>query len=241
MKNRGGRQRLFEVLAKVDPTFKPNAEVGAKVYVKPSDIPSQIIDWAKSIVGSGFQNNITIQKSNGAVKIGMPWHDADRETHQYFKLMDNGAAEAGNPVSRSGWSEVSMLDKFGGKSADVPIPSGYVLATVGTYPKRLRIITSPDAMNMLSSNDEALDKLSDEAMVALYQAKSYKSFARQKFNNSVYEELLSSGLMNKQRAITIDGRNFISSPEAIKKLKNIKEKDEKENGRWSAKYYMPSI
>jgi len=241
MKNRGGKQRLFEVLAKVDPTFKPNAEVGAKVYVKPSDIPSQIIDWAKSIVGSGFQNNITIQKSNGAVKIGMPWHDADRETHQYFKLMDNGAAEAGNPVSRSGWSEVSMLDKFGGKSADVPIPSGYVLATVGTYPKRLRIITSPDAMNMLSSNDEALDKLSDEAMVALYQAKSYKSFARQKFNNSVYEELLSSGLMNKQRAITIDGRNFISSPEAIKKLKNIKEKDEKENGRWSAKYYMPSI
>lgn len=241
MKNRGGRQRLFEVLAKVDPTFKPKAGTGAKLYVKPSDVPLQIIDWAKSIVGSGFQNNITIQKSNGAVKIGMPWHDADRETHQYFKLMDNGAAEAGNPVSRSGWSEVSMLDKFGGKSADVPIPSGYVLATVGTYPKRLRIITSPDAMNMLSSNDEALDKLSDEAMVALYQAKSYKSFARQKFNNSVYEELLSSGLMNKQRAITIDGRNFISSPEAIKKLKNIKEKDEKKNGRWSAKYYMPSI
>ena len=240
MKNRGGKQRLFEVLAKVDPTFKPNAEVGAKVYVKPSDIPSQIIDWAKSIVGSGFQNNITIQKSNGAVKIGMPWHDADRETHQYFKLMDNGAAEAGNPVSRSGWSEVSMLDKFGGKSADVPIPSGYVLATVGTYPKRLRIITSPDAMNMLSSNDEALDKLSDEAMVALHQAKTFKPAYRQKFGDSVYQELVSSGFLNNQKAITIAGKNFINSPDVRERLRNIDDKDREENG-WNKKYKLSNI
>ncbi len=237
---RDNRQRLFEVLAKVDDTFK-KPELGPVIHVKHTDIPPEIISWAKSIIGSGFQNNITIRKSNGIVEIGMPWHDADRETHQYFKLVGDGAAVMGDPVSRSGWSEVAMFDKFGGKSGYVPIPSGYVLATVGTYPRRLKIITSPDAMNLLPDNSEALDKLSDEAMVALYQAKSYKSFARQKFNDSAYEELLSSGLMNKQRAITIDGRNFISSPEAIKRLKEIKEKDEKENGRWSTKYYMPSI
>lgn len=236
MKNRGGRQRLFEVLAKVDPTFKPKAGTGAKLYVKPSDVPLQIIDWAKSIVGSGFQNNITIQKSTGAVKLGMPWHDADRETHQYFKLMDNGAAEMGNPVSRSGWSEVNMGDSYG----EVPIPSGYVLATVGTYPKRLRIVTNPDAMDVLSNNDEALNKLSDEALVALHQAKTFKPAYRQKFVDSVYQELVSSGFLNNQKAITIAGKNFINSPDVRERLKSIDEKDREENG-WDKKYKLSNI
>lgn len=236
MKNRGGRQRLFEVLAKVDPTFKPKAGTGAKLYVKPSDVPLQIIDWAKSIVGSGFQNNITIQKSTGAVKLGMPWHDADRETHQYFKLMDNGAAEMGNPVSRSGWSEVNMGDSYG----EVPIPSGYVLATVGTYPKRLRIVTNPDAMDVLSNNDEALNKLSDEALVALHQAKTFKPAYRQKFGDTVYQELVSSGFLNNQKAITIAGKNFINSPDVRERLKSIDEKDREENG-WNKKYKLSNI
>ncbi len=236
MKNRGGRQRLFEVLAKVDPTFKPKAGTGAKLYVKPSDVPLQIIDWAKSIVGSGFQNNITIQKSTGAVKLGMPWHDADRETHQYFKLMDNGAAEMGNPVSRSGWSEVNMGDSYG----EVPIPSGYVLATVGTYPKRLRIVTNPDAMDVLSNNDEALNKLSDEALVALHQAKTFKPAYRQKFGDTVYQELVSSGFLNNQKAITIAGKNFINSPDVRERLKSIDEKDREENG-WDKKYKLSNI
>jgi len=230
------KQRLFEVLAKVDPTFKPKAGAGAKIYVKPSDIPPQIIEWAKSIIGSGFQNNITIQKSTGAINIGMPWHEADKETHQYFKLIDNGAAEMGRPISKSGWGEVNMGDVYG----DTPIPSGYVLATVGTYPKRLRIITSPDAMNMLSSNDEALNKLSDEALVALHQAKTFKPAYRQKFGNNVYQELISSGFFNNQKAITISGKNFINSPEVIERLKNIDAKDSEENG-WNKKYKLSNI
>lgn len=228
------KQRLFEVLAKIDKSFKPSLE--PKIYVKPSDVPSQIIEWAKSIIGKGFENHITIQKSNGAVKIGMPWHDADRETHKYFQLTNNGAVEKGEPVSRSGWSEVNMGDKYG----NVPIPSGYVLATVGTYPKRLEIVTNPDAMNMIPNNSEALNKLSDEALVALYQAKAYKSFARQKFNDSVYQELISLGLLNSQKAITIDGRNLVSSPEVIERLRSIEAKDKKENG-WNTKYKLYNI
>jgi hypothetical protein len=223
------KQRLFEVLAKIDKSFKPN--LGPKIYVKPSDVPSQIVEWAKSIIGSGFQNNITIQKSNGSIEIGMPWHDADRETHQYFKLTDNGAVKAGNPVSKSGWSEVNMFDKYG----NTPIPSGYVLATVGTYPKRLRVVTSPDAMNIIPDNKDTLDKLSDDAMVALNNAVSLKPAYRQKFDNNVYQELISLGLLNSQKAITIDGRNIIKSPEAIERLKKIQDKDREENG-WSGKY-----
>jgi len=232
---RNSRQRLFEVLAKVDKSFtKP--ELGPKLYVKPSDVPPQIIEWAKSIIGSGFQNNITIQKSNGLIEIGMPWHDADRETHQYFKLSDSGAAEMGNPVSRSGWSEVSMFDKFKGKSGNTPIPSGYILATVGTYPKRLRIVTNTDALNAISNNDETINKLSDEAMVALNNAYSYKPAYRQKFDVSIYQELMSLGLMNSQKAITIEGKNLIKSPEAIERLKQIRNKDEEVNGWHSRKY-----
>ncbi len=228
------KERLFEVLAKIDNTFKPS--LGPKLHVKPSDLPPQIIEWAKSIIGTGFQNNITIQKSNGAIQIGMPWHEADKETHQYFKLADNGAAVAGDPVSRSGWSEVNMGDSYG----EVPIPSGYVLATVGTYPKRLRIITSPDAMNMLSNNDEALGKLSDEALVALHQAKTFKPAYRQKFGDNVYQELVSSGFLNNQKAITISGKNFINSPEVRERLRNIDDKDREENG-WNKKYKLSNI
>ncbi len=223
------KERLFEVLAKIDNTFKPS--LGPKLHVKPSDLPPQIIEWAKSIIGTGFQNNITIQKSNGSIQIGMPWHEADKETHQYFKLVDNGAVEMGNPVSKSGWSEVNIGDKYG----NTPIPSGYVLATVGTYPKRLRIVTSDDAMSIISNNSNELGKLSDEALVALYQAKSFKPFYRQKFNNNVYQELISSGLMNSQKAITIDGKNLINSPEAVERLRNIREKDKEEHG-WDTKY-----
>ncbi len=227
------KERLFEVLAKIDNTFKPS--LGPKLHVKPSDLPPQIIEWAKSIIGTGFQNNITIQKSNGAIQIGMPWHEADKETHQYFKLADNGAAVAGDPVSRSGWSEVNMGDKYG----NTPIPSGYVLVTVGTYPKRLRIVTNTDAMNVIPDSS-ASNKLSDEALVALYQAKSFKPFYRQKFSDSVYQELMTLGLLNSQKAITIEGKNLINSPEVISKLRNIAEKDREENG-WDKKYKLSNI
>jgi hypothetical protein len=224
------KKRLFEVLAKVDKSFKPS--LGPKMYVKATDIPPQIIAWAKSIIGNTFLNKITVQKSNGMVEIGMPWHDADRETHKYFKLTDNGADEMGDQVSRSGWSEVNMGDKYG----TTPIPSGYVLATVGTYPKRLEIVTNTDAMNILPDNS-ALDKLSDEALVALYQAKSFKSPYRQKFADSVYQELISLGLMNSQKAITIEGRNLANSPEVTKRIEDIGTKDREENG-WSTKYRL---
>lgn len=233
MKNSSGKQRLFEVMSRLDKTFKPNLNE-SKIYVKPTEIPSQILDWAKSIIGSGFQNKITVEKSNGEVEIGMPWHDADRETHQFFKLIDNGAAEMGKSVSRSGWGEVNTGDVYG----KVPIPSGYVLATVGTYPKRLEIITSPDAMNMISNNDYAINKLSDEALIALLQARKFKPAYRQKFGDSVYQELIASGSMNSQKAITIQGRNLINSPEAEERLKQIAEKDRKENGQWTPKYKL---
>lgn len=230
MKNSGGKQRLFEVMGRLDKTFKPKLNE-SKIYVKPTEIPTPIIDWAKSIIGSGFQNKITVEKSDGKIKIGMPWHDADRETHQFFKLTDGGAVDAGKTVSRSGWSEVNMGDVYG----EVPIPSGYVLATVGTYPKRLEIVTSPDAMNMISNNDDALNKLSDEALIALYQAKRFKPAYRQKFGDSVYQELITSGLMNSQKAITILGKNLVNSPEVEQRIKNIETKDREENG-WSGKY-----
>ena len=232
--NRHTKQRLFEVLAKIDKTFKPEltAELGNRIYVKASEIPAEIINWAKSILGKGFENKITIQKSNGVVEIGMPWHDADRETHQFFKLTDGGATGMGKQVSRSGWSEVNMGDIYG----KVPIPSGYVLATAGTYPKRLKIVTNTDALTPISNYTDMLNKLSDEALVALYNAKAFKSFARQKFVDNVYQELISSGLLNSQKAITIEGRNFIDSGEAKERLKNIREKDEAENGWYDAKY-----
>lgn len=228
------KQIIQEEIEKFQKPPKPS--LGPKTYVKASDIPPQIIAWAKSIVGSGFQNKITVQKSNGWVRIDMPWHEADRETHQYFKLTDTGAAEMGDPVSRSGWGEVNMGDNYG----NTPIPSGYVLATVGTYPKRLEIVTNTDAMEMLSDNSSTINKLSDDEIVALHQAVSLKSAYRQKFDVSVYQKLASLGLLNSQKAVTIDGRNIANSPEAKERLREIKKKDQEENG-WNKKYEISNV
>lgn len=204
----------------------------SKIYVKSSEIPSQILSWAISHIGKGFENKITIEKVEDKLRIGMPWHDADREFHQFFRLTPNGAEITGNLVSKTGWSETSMFNLPDGT---LKIPSGYVLATAGTYPKRLEISVSGDAMNMLPDNKNKVTELSDEALIALHQAKSFKPFYRQKFNDTVYQELMSAGLMNSQKAITIDGKNLINSPEAIEKLKDIETKDREENG-WNRKY-----
>lgn len=203
----------------------------AKSYLKNSDVPQEILNWATSILGRGFQNNITLEKAEGKVTIGMPWHDADRETHQFFKLTDNGASIAGDPVGRSGWSEVNQGDEYG----TVEIPSGFILATAGTYPKRLKLTVADDAMDMLS--DYNVDEISDDAMVALYQAKSYKSPYRQKFNPEVYEELVNHGYLKPNKAITIDGKSIISSEQAKERLSKIRKEDDEKNG-WNTKYKL---
>ena len=46
--------------------------------------------------------------------------------------------------------------------------------------------------------------------------------------------------MKPNKAITIDGRNLLSSPEAIDKLRSIKKEDEDEHG-WSRKYSFSNI
>lgn len=225
------KQRLFEVMTRLDKTFKPRLDEN-KIYVKSSEIPSQIISWANSYIGKGFENKITVEKVMDKLMIGTPWHDADRETHQFFKLTPNGAEMVGEPVSKTGWSETNMFDL---KDGTVKIPSGYVLATVGTYPKRLRLSVSSDATNFLSDNKDALSQLNDDALVALYQAKAFKPAYRQKFGDNVYQTLISLGLMNSQKAITIDGKNLINSSEAVEKLKDIENKDYEEN-KWNRKY-----
>ena len=225
-----GKQRLFEVMGHVNPDFKMIVE--NKIYVKPTEVPSQILNWAKGYLGRGFENKITIERADGKIQINMPWHDADRETHQFFKLSPDGAQMVGNPVSKTGWSEASMDDEPYGT---VEIPSGYIMATTGTYPKRLRLIVSDDAMNLIPDT-KGVDEISDEAMVALLNAKMFKSFYRQKFGDEVYQELVSHDLMKPNKAITIDGRNLISSPEAEERLAQIKREDVEKNGEWNTKY-----
>ncbi len=202
----------------------------SKIYVRPKDLPFQIIQWAESILGKGFENKITVEKANGEVSISMPWHESDYETYQFFKLVENGAMQKGNPVVRLGWGEADMNDP----SRKIAIPSGYVLAIVGTYPKRLSVITNSDAMSLIPNTD-ALDTLSDEELVALYNTSSFKSAYRQKFKDAVYQRLISLGLMTSNRAITIEGKNLINSPDAIAKLKKIREEDSAQNG-WNRKY-----
>ena len=160
------KQRILQIIDVIteqsdyaSKTFKSKLNE-SKIYVKSSEIPSQILSWATSYLGKGFENKITIEKVNDKLIIGTPWHDADREIHQFFRLTPEGTKEVGDPVSKTGWSEMSM---FNLKDGTVKIPSGYVLATAGTYPKRLRISVSDDAMNIIPDNKDTVNKLSDDA------------------------------------------------------------------------------
>jgi len=195
----------------------------SKFYIKHTEIPPQIVSWARSVVGKGFEGKIEIVKEPKA-HIGMPWHEADREYHQFFKLTEQGAESAGKMVSKSGWSEVNMGDVYG----TVDIPSGYILATASTFPKSLKIRVSDDATSLIPDTGNLINQLSDDAVVALYHARSLKSPYRQKFPEEVYQELVGHGLLKPNKAITIDGKNLVEDPktkERLRSLKDIKVKD----------------
>jgi len=55
----------------------------------------------------------------------------------------------------------------------------------------------------------AKNKLSDDAMLALGQAHGLKSYARNKFENEVYQELIKLRYMKPNKAISKEGRTYL--------------------------------
>jgi hypothetical protein len=196
----------------------------SRMHITVNDVPSDILSWARDRVGSNFSKNITIRQE-GQVEIGMPWHEADREYWQFFQLVDGKTARmAGDGVGRSGLEGDGVVT---GNEVDgrVRIPSGYVLACAGTYPVRLTLYASDDALKPISDVG-VLDQFSITELLILVQAKRLKSPYRTKYPDVEYEKLIANGYLASNRSITVKGRNIVEMPELNDKL----EKYAEENG-----------
>lgn len=188
----------------------------SRMHITVNEVPGEIMVWARNQVRSNFSKNIVINRES-TVEINMPWHEADRQYWQFFQLLDgNRARMAGDVIGRSGLEGDGVVtgNEVNGK---VKVPSGYVLASVGTYPVRLELYVSDDALKPISDSN-ILDQFSVTELVILLQAKGLKSPYRTKYPDKEYEKLIANGYLLSNRSITVKGRNIAEMPEVKEKI-----------------------
>lgn len=191
------------------------------------------MNWARNRIGSNFSKNIVI-KQQKTVEIGMPWHEADRTYHQFFQLINPQTARiAGNEIGRSGLEGDGVVtgNEVNGK---LNVPSGYVLAVVGTYPVRLELYTSDDALKPISSPN-ILDEFEVEELIILLTTKGLKSAYRPKYPDKYYLKLIAGGYLATNRSITIKGRNVVEMSEIKNEIEKRAEKIGMEYSKYSHK------
>lgn len=189
------------------------------VYVKKDVIPVAIRQYVKNILDVDLKEYQVEQK--GSISIGMPWHEGCSEYYKMFQVVSTDPIDV-KPTdfafSRSGMEGDGCMTgkEIGGSTV---IPSGFLMVKVSTYPKNCKIYTADNATKMIPDNS-GID-LSDDEILALYYARSLKSFARPKYAEEVYISLQEKKLMSKNKSITTDGKNFLGSEKAKSHLKNL--------------------
>ncbi len=178
------------------------------VYVAAQQIPYGIQKWAEDMSGSKLKE-YQIDQSGNKVTISQPWHIGCQEIYQFFDLASGHPV--GNTITRSGSESDSPQGYEEGrrKSGTLDIPEGKVLLRYSSYPKSVvRIYTSVGAQMFLADKSKG-DDLTDEEMIILKAAVSLKPFARPKFADNFYDNLINKNLLNKNRSVTIDGKNLV--------------------------------
>lgn len=203
-----------------------------KIFDDGKNIPEGIKSWVKRNFGTSVLK-YTIRQGETEVQINMPWHDADRETYQFFKLENGNATPVGNEITRSGMESDSPQGYIEGQknNGKVTVPEGFVLVCYGTYPKRVDIYTGQNVQGFLPDKEKVED-LGPTELLILYVAKALKPFARPKFKDEFYDILIKKGLMKSNRSITVDGRNLLEDPDIQEKIKQAKELFKKKTGRY---------
>lgn len=207
------------------------------IYMSQNEIPQGIRNWVKDFSGSPVKD-YRIDQSGKKVYIGMPWHERCVETYQFFNLTESGdAIPVGNEVTRKGYEGNSHQDFLEGQTKEgyIEIPEGKVLVVYCTYPRGVKIYTSVGAKLFLADTSKAGD-LTDEEIIILQTTKSLKSFARPKLPIEFYDKLISKGLLAKNRSITNDGRNLLSSLGKERIEKAVDEYNKKGKGYISSMY-----
>jgi len=189
----------------------------SNLKIPAKQIPASIRQWVKETLdGHGLQQyNL---KQGVDVQAGMPWHEADSEFYKMFKLMPDGSAQPTDfSFERSGLEgDGSVTGKE--VSGKTKVPSGFVIVVVGTYPKRATIYTAEDAQLLLPKKAD----LSDEEIMILFWARAYVSSSRPVFKDkTLYDKLVEKGLLKKNKAISLDGRNVLEDKEIKDRLNKL--------------------
>lgn len=188
------------------------------LHIPKKDVPQRIIQFVISVLNKSI-NEYKIDNT-GLYHAHMPWHEADRTYTQMFELsppMTNVTVYGSTTVvmarptdfhfSRSGLEGDGCVT---GKELEgsVEIPTGFVFVEVGIYPQRCTIFTAKDATVFLPIPNV---ELHDLELVILFQARSVKTFARTRWPDIQYKNLIEKGLLKRNRSITMDGKNILNA------------------------------
>jgi hypothetical protein len=190
----------------------------SNLKIPSKDVPNEIRNWVKGQFNGKDLREYTLIQGKDVV-VDMPWHEADRESYKMFKLLPDGKAqETDFEFERSGMEgDGSVTGKeVGGKTK---VPSGFVIVMTGTYPKRATIYTAEGAQMFLPKKDV---DLSDDEILVLYYTRSLISSERPKKEQSVYDKLIEKGLLKKNKAITIDGKNILEDAKIKERLEKLR-------------------
>lgn len=169
------------------------------IHMSQSDIPSDLVQWAKSKIKNVRGWRVT---QTGKINVSGAWHEHTVNNYGIFQL-SNGRYIKQNEFSVAGWEPTTG-------SQTINIPSGYLVVVTDSRTATADIYTAPDALKLLQDTS-ILDELSDEEIMALYESKKLISKARFKFKDEVYNKLIQLKLMNTNRSITIEGKNVVEN------------------------------
>lgn len=170
-----------------------------EIHMATKDVPYEIQQWVERKIGKVKRYEV-IQK--GSLHISPPWHERTYNAYGTFKMV-NGRFIL---LSEFGMSGNDPNDLSGGSQV-IEIPTGHVVVQTDSYTGTAKIYTSDDALLALPSGDT--DTLTDAEKLALYSAKTLKSAYRHKFKQEVYDSLIAKGLLEKNKSISINGRNAL--------------------------------
>ena len=175
-----------------------------EILIKSSEVPIQIQSWVKDKLHVAIQTYKIHQQT--ALTISIPWHEADIEYYQPFKLgQNNTATPMGDAYRISGQTDFHNLPP-GGK---LEIPEGAVIVLAGIYPKRAEIFTGRGSLAMLPPDDKF--EITDTELLILLCAKSLISSYRPKWKEHLYERLIQIGYLKKNKAISLEGKNYLQN------------------------------
>ena len=195
----------------------------SKLTIPSKSVPTQIRNWVKETLDGKDLREYSLHQ-NEEVEASMPWHEGDRQYYKMFKLLPNNEAEETSfEFERSGLEgDGSITGKeIKGKTK---VPSGHVIVVVGIFPRRAEIYTAEDSQILLPQKNS---DLSDLEILALYYTRSLIPSARPKFKDkTIYDKLIEKGLLKKNKAITIEGKNALEAPDMKEKIDELRFSDE---------------